>query len=220
MGEIYARWIYTDSVIYADSVTNTTTYPYGVTDWASQTTSATWDGTRVYWVPSNGPFRSVVAYLYPSAKNRAKNRIQEIIQSRMSPAIHVRSGIGHSLSSSEQKARETLALVVGKREFRRFLKHGFVSVRNAISGRTYQIFSGTIMTRVYEAGKCIQRLCVVLPYKYPPTDSVIVRALMAWNNEEELWRLSHKHMPLGDRLASSPDKRSLQEIFKDLKLAS
>jgi len=118
----------------------------------------------------------------------------------------------------EQRARETLLLIIGLDKFRSFLRNGFVTAQNRRSGRVYQIFSEHGITCVYENGRMIERLCVVLKGDFPSTDGVIVRYLMALNNEDQLWSLSIKH---GVRTHQSADirianYRPLQEIYAEL----
>jgi len=83
----------------------------------------------------------------------------------------------------------------------------------------YQIFPGHGITCVYENGKMIERLCVVLRGDFPPTDSVIVRYLMALNNEDQLWGLAIKHGVSTYRPSANirvADARPLTEIYADL----
>ena len=167
------------------------------------------------WIKCDGNLEWIT--IAKARKKARKDTIREMIHARMGPAIHAtRKGVGHALTPAEAKARETLAIVVGPREFRRFLSHGFVSVRSPVSGRVYSIYSGNALTKVYENGKLIERLCVHLEVQFPPTDSVIVRYLMVLNNEGQLWKLANKHGPARHRLSipASPDHRSLVDILE------
>lgn len=148
--------------------------------------------------------------------------LKEIIQSRQAPHIRRnRHFMPIPADAREIRARETLRRVIGDEKYRGFLSKGFVSVRNPKSGRIYQIFPGHGITRVYENGQMIERLCVVLRGDFPPTDSVIVRYLMALNNEADLWKLAIKHGPLKkDRAAELENNRSLIEIYRELKVAA
>jgi hypothetical protein len=147
--------------------------------------------------------------------------IRGIIDQRMAPiAIIARTNIIRPVSDiKELRARETLKLILGQDLYERFLRKGFVSVRNPRSLRVYQIFPGHGFTKVYENGKCIEQLCVVLKGDFPPTDSLIVRYLMAINNEEELWKLSNKHgaFKKPQSRVVGVETRSLPEIFRELK---
>ncbi|MHA1948254.1 MAG: hypothetical protein ACW99G_02660 [Candidatus Thorarchaeota archaeon] len=170
-----------------------------------------------------------------------ENRIRKMIQSRMAPAIHVRSrttertfvhgherfALGNSKDIREVRARETLCRIVGQKRFSRYLRDGFVSVLNKRSRRLYQIYPGHGLTCVYEKGQVIERLCVHLKGGFAPTDDVIVRYLLAINDEDKLWELANKHgvtknlwpdkfeMAKGDKLPERPF--NLGEVFKEMK---
>tara|TARA_Y100000034_G_C6761153_1_gene339025 strand:- start:415 stop:753 length:339 start_codon:yes stop_codon:yes gene_type:complete len=79
-----------------------------------------------------------------------------------------------------------------QQKFRAFLKNGFISVR-AKSGKVYQIFPGHDITCVFEQGKMIERLCVVLKGNFPPTDQLIVRYLILLNDEEKFRSIAVKN---------------------------
>ena len=68
----------------------------------------------------------------------------------------------------------------------------------------------------------LQRLCIVLRGSFAPADSVIVRYLLAINNEKKLWDMG---IPHGTTTAymfrhKEPDVRPLNEIYKELKARS
>ena len=84
-----------------------------------------------------------------------------------------------SVDIREQRARETLMRLIGQERYFKFLKTGFVSAFNRVSGRVYQIFPGNGITKVFENGQLTARLCVVLNQDFPPTDSIIMRYLLA-----------------------------------------
>lgn len=160
---------------------------------------------------------------YPYHIKSPQELLKEIIQSRQAPAIRRdRQFMPVPADIREIRARETLRRVIGDEKYRGFLSKGFVSVRNPKSGKIYQIFPGHGITRVYENGQMIERLCVVLNGSFPPTDSVIVRYLMAINNEADLWKLAIKHGPLKKARSESllENNRSLIEIYKELKVAA
>jgi hypothetical protein len=154
-----------------------------------------------------------------------KKEIRRIIHKRHFPAIHVRSPISTSSTpvpgnSGETRARETLRLIVGEEQFRRFLRRGFVTIRGA-SGKIYQIFHKQHhFTYVWENGRCVERLCIYLKGNFPATDFIITLYLMIMNNEERVWQIGNK---MGGRcqvrqleeIKSGP--RSLGEIYADLK---
>ena len=119
----------------------------------------------------------------------------------------------------EQRARATLRRVVGDAKFRSFLKTGFVTVQGP-SGLTYQIFPGHGITRVFDHGKPVERLCVVLRGDFAPTDSVITRFLMLLNDEAQFRSLAIRSNFSNIRRAlPEADLRPLLEIFSGMKQA-
>ena len=157
-----------------------------------------------------------------------KNRISEIIRDRQGPGIIIaRSHMRNPEDIREERARQTLKMLIGEDRYKCFLKNGFISAKNPKSGKVYQIFTGTTTTRVYENGKLTAILCVVLKGKFPPTDTMIVRYLLALNDEEKLWRLAldgvstqifdaPRENPMKSRLEREEPK-PLVEIFSNLK---
>lgn len=121
-------------------------------------------------------------------------RLREIIRSRQAPLIITspRTPMPIATDVRETRARETLLRVLGEDKFKRFLKHGFVSVQ-AKSGLVYQIFPGHGITNVYDAGEKVERLCVVLRGNFPPTDSLIMRYLLILNDERDFRSHAIKH---------------------------
>lgn len=108
--------------------------------------------------------------------------------------------------------------MLGEITYRLFLKNGFVSVRGS-SGRVYQIFPGHQFTRVFENGKCIEQLCVILNDTYPPTDSLLMRYCILLNDEEHFCRLSNRHRAYerARQIEKAVDLRPLPMILADLK---
>lgn len=149
----------------------------------------------------------------------AKRRIREIIQSRQAPMIITRrKGLSESVDVREQRARETLRRIIGDSGYRNFLRTGFVTAKSKREGLTYQIFPGGTFTNVYQGGKQVERLCVVLKGNFPPTDSLIVRYLMIMNNPKQFRDLAVKHTTYRDQVRPlRVDDRRLADIYSDLK---
>jgi hypothetical protein len=89
---------------------------------------------------------------------------------------------------------------------------------------TYQIFPGHGITAVYDRGIMVERLCVVLAGKFPPTDSIIMRYLLILNDENEFRKLAIPHGVTQARRhkvtpRSIQAERSLVEIYRELKAA-
>lgn len=146
-------------------------------------------------------------------------RMKEILRTRQGPAIlGTRKPLPLRIDEREQRARETLRRLVGDEQFRRFLKHGFITIK-AASGLTYQLFHGHTYT--WQNGKRLQHLCVVLDGDFPPTDTLIVRYLMIMNNEQQFCQVAIKSD--SPRILSSPktiDMRPLMDVFQELKAAA
>lgn len=164
---------------------------------------------------------------YWSPRKTPAERLREIIQTRQSPGIIVRKPPDHyhfarqplrvTQDVREMRARETLRRVLGEQKFRDYVKTGFVCVR-AKSGLVYQIFPAHGVTAVYDNGKMVERLCVVLVGDFPPTDSLIMRYLLILNNEDEFRAKANTHRLFKQVAANpQPDQRSLVEIFNELK---
>jgi hypothetical protein len=162
--------------------------------------------------------------LYTYLRQRIKTPqevLREIIVQRHAPGIVVvesKRPMSMNVDIREKRARETLSRLIGQERFSRFLKQGFISAKNRKSGKVYQIFPGSGITKVFENGNLTARLCVVLKGNFPPTDSLIVRYLLALNDEDKLWSLAIKHnINSHVRSINVADSRSLIEIYSELK---
>lgn len=158
----------------------------------------------------------------PARVATPRERLKEMLMARRAP-LFIPSLNRRPMRSPEdireERARATLRRVIGDDKFRKFLCCGFVSVR-AKSGLVYQIFPGHGITAVYDQGKQVERLCVVLQGKFPPTDSLITRFLLILNNEEQFRSLGIKHgvhTRTPARVRSLDTERSLVEIYAELK---
>ncbi len=191
---------------------------WGMNDWYacdnSSTTSASW-----IW-GSNDPYWSSPAPPIP-----VSDRLRDMIRQRQAPAIIVpnrRRPMEMTNQLNELRARATLRRVLGDDQFRRFLKNGFITVR-ALSGKIYQIYPGHGMTVVWQYGKPIEKLCVVLSGNFPPTDSMIMRYLMILNDEDDFRsRANVFNAPSNTVTPASvnPDHTTpLPELFRKLKAA-
>lgn len=143
-------------------------------DWVStsaETSCTTWVSN--VWVRCEPRVKSV------------SEMVREIIRDRQGPyIIGSRKHLKPTIDPKEVRARETLKRVLGEPKFRKYMKDGFVSVQ-ARSGKVYQIFPGHGVTRVYQDGEMVERLCVVLRGQFPPTDSLIMRYLLILNDERD-----------------------------------
>lgn len=152
------------------------------------TTSSTW-----YEVCPDGTYNEARDINWNVPLASPQMRLRDIIRSRQAPlVITSRKPMPTATDVREMRARETLLRVLGEDKFKRFLKHGFVSVK-AKSGLVYQIFPGHGITNVYEEGEKVERLCVVLRGSFPPTDSLIMRYLLILNDERDFRSHAVKH---------------------------
>ncbi len=145
------------------------------------------------------------------------------MQERLAPRIITSKSIARTNDIREMRARETLRRVLGAKNFGTFMKRGFVAVK-AKSGLTYQIFPGHGITNVYNNGKKVERLCVVLRHDFAPTDSLIMRYLLVLGNEPRFRSLAVKHTVYDNLFVrstiASNEHLNLVEIYKSLKLAA
>ena len=160
------------------------------------------------------------SWLSSQPQKTPAQRLREILDSRMAPGILSSCRpLEMAKDIREVRARETLLRVLGEAKYRDFIRRGSISVRGK-SGLVYQIFPGYDFTKVYDNGKMVDRLCVVLQGDFPPTDSLIMRYLMILNNEQQFRGYAVKHGAIRPELPQQPDGRSLTEIFRELKKAA
>jgi len=92
---------------------------------------------------------------------------------------------------NEQVAIETLREMITEKEYRRFIKYGFICVEGE-SGKTYQIFRRAAHIKVWQDGKKIEEICVSLRDKnIPLTDKLIAFKAMIETNEEDFKKLGN-----------------------------
>jgi len=178
-----------------------------------------WKITESTGIPSIST-SNIIKWEMISSYISPQEKLKQILQKRMTPyIISSRKPMKNPYDAREEKARETLRRVIGDSQFRNFLKNGFVSAK-AKSGKIYQIFPGNDMTKVYSSGQLVEKLCIVLKGRFPPTDSVIMRYLMVLNNEDKFrekavrWSASAPYR----RILLAKDERSLTEIYAGLKV--
>jgi hypothetical protein len=83
-----------------------------------------------------------------------------------------------------------------EKEWRRYLKYGFVVVQGK-SGMFYQVIRGQAHVRVFRKGTKVAELCIKVP-GVPPTDEVIARKIMIEYDEMRIWHDANIHgNPMG-----------------------
>ncbi len=109
-------------------------------------------------------------------------------------AVHVKSraNVISKVKENEQVAIETLRETITEREFRKYIKYGFVLVKGK-SGDTYQVFRNRSHTKVWRNGKVIEEVCVRIrsDQKVPPTDNVIAFKTMIETDEQEFKKIAN-----------------------------
>lgn len=153
-----------------------------------------------------------------------RQAIRDIIRSQQAPELIVinkgRHSVGHTTDPKEINARQTLRMMIGAEAFRRFLKHGFVSIK-AKSGLVYQMYRGHDLTNVYHDGELIERLCVVLSGGYTATDAVIMRYVMIQADEAGFKAKAIKHsLNRPSRIEKRVEPIDLNAEWKKLKEAA
>ena len=176
----------------------------------------------VTWHTAADNFRKAFKHVQEEIKVDPNKRLQEIIASRTAPAIIIpgyRKVPEMPRDVREERARATLRRVVGDDKFRAFQCRGFISVKGK-DGYNYQLFPGHGITHVFDQGKLIEKLCVVFPGNFTPTDSLIMRYLMILNDPKGFWDKAIKHGAHDSRgkfKIKPVDNRNLSDIFRELK---
>jgi hypothetical protein len=220
----------TDAGIYYPSYTNTST-SIGYFDYNRQgikeakstiinmVKDTWWDGNET--TTCDNTWSTYCSCSPPVIKTPAE-RLREMIQSRQAPlVVGSRKSMAPTVDVKEMRARETLRRVLGEDKYKQFLRNGFVAVR-AKSGLLYQIFPAHGVTAVWKDGQMVDRLCVVLRGRFPPTDSLIMRYLLILNDEKEFRSFAIKHsvrQPKPKPNTLQLPNRSLPELFRELKVA-
>jgi hypothetical protein len=132
-----------------------------------------WNGT--VWVP-NLRFRAQQCLLEKLEPKLLNHRGERVRAARVSFA---------DARENELKALQLLRRMVPE-QFRRYLKHGFVTAQGP-SGLTYQIQRQSHIVTVWDKGMQVARLCVYVQETVPPTDDVVAKLLIAEMDEPELW---------------------------------
>ncbi len=176
----------------------------------------------VTWHNTAANIRKAFRHVEEEIKVDPNKKLQEIIASRRAPAVIIP---GHRKPPEmprdirEERARSTLRRVVGDDKFRAFQARGFISVKGK-DGYNYQLFPGHGITHVFDQGKLIEKLCVVFPGRFTPTDSLIMRYLMILNDPKGFWAKAIKHgnQDYRGKFEIKPvDNRNLSEILRELK---
>lgn len=132
---------------------------------------------------------------------------RQILNHRGEPARAADKGtLWSSVQPEELVALQLLRKMVEPEAFKKYLKHGFVSVTGP-SGLVYQIKRGHDHIKVWDDGDHVASLCVHLKdwCGKPPTDEVVAKMVIAECDEPDLWKRSNK--PFLDRKKERPRLR-------------
>ena len=100
---------------------------------------------------------------------------------------HARGTQFSDASPAELAALQLLRQMVSSDDFRRYLRHGFVSVHGG-SGLTYQVDRRQQIV-VWDRAERVASLCVHLRGKaLPPTDEVVAKIVMIECDEADIWK--------------------------------
>lgn len=185
------------------------------TTWCSNSFTA-YPTTSTYGVTNAGNW-----YVWNQAPLKTPaEQLRDIIRERLGPAIVPDRALGMAASIAEERARQTLRRVIGEERYRRYLRNGFLTVRGK-TGLVYQIFAGGNMTQVYDKGRRVEKLCVILRGGFPPTDQLIMRYLLILNDETNFRAYANRYQASPSIRAAMPrTDRPLVELFRELKGAA
>jgi len=121
---------------------------------------------------------------YQKIRSKIKSNLLIQVKTRNRP-------IPMKVPENELTAQETLREYITEKEFRKYLRFGFVCIKGK-SGKTYQIFRNRSHTKVWEDGKLIEEICIhIKDSKIPPTDSVIAFRTMIQSSEEDFRKMGN-----------------------------
>jgi hypothetical protein len=120
-----------------------------------------------------------------------KDIIKKTIWENINVGVIHRSKIFHNLSSSEWQALETLREMITEKDFRKYLKQGFILVRGP-SGLIYQVFRNNQHIKVWDKGNLIEEICVrIQSGDVPLTDNIIAFKTIIETDENEIHQLGN-----------------------------
>lgn len=111
----------------------------------------------------------------------------------LSCSIHIasRTHVLKNIMGAELAAVENLREEISEKDFRKYLKDGFLLVKGQ-SGRIYQIYRDQAHIRVWEHGNRIEEICVYLKdIKIPRTDKILAFKIMIETDEDAFKKLGN-----------------------------
>ena len=110
--------------------------------------------------------------------------------------------IAKNIKASEKTALETLRDMITEKEFRNYLRYGFIVVKGS-SGRLYQVFRDNLHTKVWEQGILVEEVCVriKLDTAVPDSDNVIAFKTMIETDENLFKSLGNVYKMIEKKVA-------------------
>lgn len=113
------------------------------------------------------------------------------LHGNMTIIVRSRAEFFGAIPRNEWNAIETLREMITEKEFKKYMKYGFILVKGQ-SGRIYQIFRSKWHTKVWENGQLIEEVCVrIKDKKIPPTDNVVAFKNLIEYSEESFKNLGN-----------------------------
>ena len=121
-----------------------------------------------------------------------RDKKRESLKSNLVIISKSRGELPRQIESNERVAMESLREVVSEKDFRRYLKYGFITVPGK-SGAMYQVFRNAGHTKVWRDGKLVEEICIHIKneFKTPLTDRAIAFKAMIEADEEEFRSLGN-----------------------------
>ena len=117
--------------------------------------------------------------------------VSNTVKANLAILIKNRNQIPEFESKADRVAAETLREMISERDFRKYLKYGFVIARGQ-SDRIYQIFNNNQHIKVWKSGKLIEEICVYLKNaNIPKTDKIIAFKTAIEADENEFKKLGN-----------------------------
>jgi len=116
---------------------------------------------------------------------------QKTFKSNLLIQVKSRANLVKDVPENERVALESLREAISERDFRKYIKYGFLLVKGS-SGDVYQIFRNRSHTKVWRGGKLIEEVCVrIKDSKIPPTDNILAFKTLIHTNEEEFKKMGN-----------------------------
>lgn len=145
------------------------------------------EDTYVYRFDPNRYLRYEIDIDWPLSPEAMRRNIRR----NLTIIVKSRSELSYRYPKSEWRAIETLREMITEKEWRNYIKYGFLLVKGS-SGKTYQIPRNKDHTKVWQNGRVIEEICVrIKDNNIPPTDNVIAFKVLIESDEESFKKLGN-----------------------------